>query len=279
MDIVMDEDYLKHVDRLIRQRPGAAPALRSYGELARLMARTEPAHEPKIPGQNHLETWRKEGFPLFRGEDLPVDFDAAAALLNRFFAHLSRTDREDRAGLVQARERGENDPLWTGGVFKAILKQDPKALAVMAGQVGLEPQGLLFLGKTALRPSFSALRRLTEKMIDEKAWEQGYCPLCGFQPDMACFTKAGKRRLHCELCGTCWTFARIGCPFCHNRDPESLGFFEAEGEEGLRVYVCKVCRRYVKTVDSRVFEKVAPLELESLATLHLDLIANQNGYE
>jgi len=64
-----------------------------------------------------------------------------------------------------------------------------------------------------------------------------------------------------------------------NRDPEDLGYFEAEGEEGLRVYFCNSCHRYLKTIDSRVFEEVAPLELESLATLHLDLIAEENGYK
>ncbi len=271
----MDENYLKHIARLIRQRPAATPALKSYAGLARIMTRAEP----KRPKNGHLEIRRKEGLPLFSRQDLPVDFGAAASLLSEFFVYLSKTDREDQAGLAKAREQGENDPRWIGSVFKAILEQDEKALEVMAAQVGLDPRTLLFLGKTALRPSFSALRCLMAEIVDKIPWEQGCCPLCGSQPDMAYFTKAGKRRLHCELCGTQWTFARIGCPFCNNEEPENLGYFEAEEEEGLRVYFCGSCHRYLKTIDSRVFEEVAPLELESLATLHLDLIAEQKGYK
>ena len=136
----------------------------------------------------------------------------------------------------------------------------------MAGQVNLDPLVLLFLGKTALRPSLEAFRHTVAASIHENQWDHGYCPLCGSQPDMASFTQKGTRRLHCELCGQEWSFARIGCPFCNNNAQESLGYFEAREEEGLRVYFCRSCQRYLKTIDSRVFEEIAPLELESLAT-------------
>ena len=275
----MDEDYLKHIDRLIRQRPAAGPALQSFRELARLMIQAEPALEAKRPEHEHLEIRRKEGFPLFSREDLPVDFGAASALLNQSFKYLSETDREDRTGLAKALKQSEKDPQWSDRLFKAILKQDEKALAAIAAQVGLDLLVLLFLGKTALRPSLLALRHLMKENIDDKKWDHGHCPLCGSQPDMACFTKTGKRRLHCELCGEKWAFARIGCPFCNNEDQENLGYFDAENEEGLRVYFCRSCRRYLKTIDSRVFEEIAPLELESLATLHLDVIAHENGFK
>ncbi|MCP4579021.1 MAG: formate dehydrogenase accessory protein FdhE [Deltaproteobacteria bacterium] len=275
----MDEDYLKHIDRLIRQRPSAAPALQSFRELARLMIQAAPTLDAKIPEQSHLEIRREEGFPLFSRDDLPVDFGAAAALFNQSFKYLSETDREDRTGLQKALKQSEKDPQWTEGLFKAILKQDEKALAAMAGQVGLDHPVLLFLGKTALRPSLLALRHLMGESLHEKEWGHGHCPLCGSQPDMAYFTKRGKRRLHCELCGEEWAFARIGCPFCNNEKQEDLGYFEAEGEEGLRVYFCRSCRRYIKTIDGRVFEEIAPLELESLATLHLDVIAHENGFK
>ncbi len=173
----------------------------------------------------------------------------------------------------------KTDPQWDNKLLNAILQQDETGLNSMAKEVGLDPGVLLFLGKTALRPSLMALGCLMEKDMENEPWEKGYCPLCGSEPDMAWFTKTGKRLLQCELCGKQWAFARIACPFCNNREQRELGYLEAEGEEGLRIYFCKSCLRYLKTVDSRVFEEVAPLELESLATLHLDLIAGQNGYK
>gem|GEM_PF-1301604 len=49
------ERYLKHIERLIRQRPSSGPSLRSYGELAHLMIQTEPAHQPKTAMNEHLQ--------------------------------------------------------------------------------------------------------------------------------------------------------------------------------------------------------------------------------
>jgi FdhE protein len=95
---------------------------------------------------------------------------------------------------------------------------------------------------------------------------------------MAALDASGRRRLHCELCGTEWLYARIGCPFCGSEDQDRLGYLEAEGEEGFRVNLCEACRRYLKTVDRRVLVTPAPLDLEHLATLHLDLIAAERGY-
>lgn len=276
---MIHEDYLKHIDRLIQQRPASRPALESYREFALLMTQSEPTLKAKRPEGAHLEIRRKEGFPLFARDKLPVNFAAASHLLSRFFKYLSETGREDQAGLNKALRDSEKDPLWSDRLLNAILQQDETILNSMAKQVGLDPAVLLFLGKAALRPSLLVLRRFMEESIDEKEWHHGHCPLCGSQPDMAYFTKKGKRRLHCELCGQEWTFARVGCPFCNEQSQESLGYFEAEQEEGLRVYFCQSCQRYLKTIDSRVFEKVAPLELESLATLHLDLIAQDNGFK
>ncbi len=271
----MNENYLKQIDRLIRQRPRAASALRSYGELAHLMMPAEPGRQLKTEPFNFLG---KSEFPLFTRDHLPLDLDAAAVLLNRFFIHLSEAKREDRSGLNRALKESRKDPAWKKRLFTAVLEQNEDVLSAMAEEAGLDPLTLLFLGKTALRPSLEALRRFTENIIDENRWGKGRCPLCGSQPDMARFTKAGRRRLHCGLCGREWDFARLGCPFCDNGDPKSLGYLEAEGEEGLRIYYCDLCHRYLKTIDARVFEEVAPLELENLATLHLDVIAAEYGY-
>jgi len=277
--MTMNEDYLKHIDRLIQQRPVSRPALESYRELASLMIQGEPTPKAERSEQANLEIRRKEGFPLFAREDLPVHLASASLNLSRFFKYLSETSREDQAGLNKALKKSQKDPRWRDGLLNAILREDETEMTSMAEKVGLDPAVLLFLGKTALRPALLALRRLMEEGIEEKEWDKGYCPLCGSQPDMACFTRTGKRELHCELCGKQWGFARIACPFCNNREQKTLGYFEAQGEEGLRVYFCNSCLRYLKTIDGRVFEEIAPLELEDLATLHLDVIAQENGFK
>ena len=43
--------------------------------------------------------------------------------------------------------------------------------------------------------------------------------------------------------------------------------------------ICRKCQRYIKSIDERVFEELAPLDLEFLATIHLDLIAHERGFK
>ena len=275
----MTQDLVPHIDRLIQQRPASKTALAPFRELAILMKQITPDARPVQVAKGMRNIQQREGFPLFSREDLPLDFDAAADLLKKFLAHLSATDRDDVEGLKEALKQAESPDDWPVQLFRAILKQDEKALAEMATRVNLDPNVLAFLGKTALRPSIDRLRETVSGDIDKTGWDKGYCPLCGSQPDMACFEKNGKRYLHCELCGEEWPYPRIKCPFCNTEEQEKLGYFEAEEEEGFRVYFCRECLRYIKTIDKKTFEEAAPLELESLATLHLDLLAQENGFK
>ena len=275
----MTQDLIQHIDRLIRQRPASETSLAPFRELVLLMTQAHPHAKPVKIENGVRDIKQREGFPLFSKEDLPLDFDAASDLLKRFLKHLGTTDRDDSKGLRKALEKAEAGNEWSRKVFDAILRQDMKRLSQVAEGVDLDTQVLLFLGQVALRPSIHLLRDALTGDIDKNGWDYGYCPLCGSQPDMAYFTKTGKRYLHCELCGEEWPFPRIKCPFCNTQDQEKLGYFEAEEEEGFRVYFCRECLRYLKTIDQKVFEEVAPMELENLATIHLDLLANEHGFK
>ena len=51
-----------------------------------------------------------------------------------------------------------------------------------------------------------------------------------------------------------------------------------EGEERYRVDVCNKCRRYIKTVELPKSSEEPNLDVEDIATLHLDMIAYDEGY-
>ena len=275
----MIQDLVQHIDRLIQQRPAAKTALAPFRELALLMVQVNPDIKPVEVEKGIRDIKQQEGFPLFSREDLPLDFSAASDLLKKFLEHLGATDRDDREGLKMALKKADSTGEWSRNMFKTILKQDEKGLSLIAREVDLDSKVLQFLGQVALTPSIHALRDAMSSNIDTDGWDHGYCPLCGSQPDMAYFAETGKRYLHCELCGEEWAFSRIRCPFCDNQDQETLGYFQAEEEEGFRVYFCRGCMRYLKTIDKKAFEEVAPLELENLATIHLDLLANENEFK
>ena len=88
----------------------------------------------------------------------------------------------------------------------------------------------------------------------------------------------GRRFLSCSGCFFKWPYKRLKCPYCGNEDPESLSYFTA-GDGPTRVGVCRKCSRYIKTRDSRKGNADVPLEVEDLATLHLDLLAAKEGFE
>ena len=275
----MTQDIISHIDRLIQQRPTAKTALMPFRELVHLMARSTPDISAVRIEKGMSDIQQQEGFPLFSRADLPLDYDAASDLLKKFLVHLVDAGRDDAEGMKTALKKAEADHDWPGRLFRAILTQDEEALSHLAKEATLDPNVLLFLGKTALRPSMDRLREMVSGDMDKDKWREGYCPLCGSQPDMAYFEKTGKRFLHCELCGEEWPFPRIKCPFCNTQEQDKLGYFEAEEEEGFRVYFCRECLRYIKTIDKKAFEEVAPLELENLATIHLDLLAQENGFK
>lgn len=275
----MQKDLLEQIDRLIRQRPPSKEILESYREVAKLMVEAEPQAPPLELDRQQVEVKTKNGFPLFARDELPLDLDEAKALLRKILAHLSGKERPDREGLKKALAKVEKTPGWAENLFRAALEKEGKTLSELAEETGLNQETILFLSMTALKPSIYALRATLEGNAEDRNWDHGYCPICGSQPDMAFFDKSGKRHLHCELCGEEWRYARMKCPFCGNTDHQTLGYFSSEQEEGYRVDVCRKCKRYLKTVDKRAFEDPAPMDLEHLATIHLDLLAQEQGFE
>ncbi len=278
--MIMTDTMLEHIDRLIQQRPFCKDALLYYRELISLMSEIEIKPQSMVPEERLKDIKRKEGFPLFSRDDLPIDFEASSVLLKMFLEHLSKTEREDREGLKRALERSGTDPGWSDQLLKAVLKTDNKTLIKLGEKTDLASNALEFLARTAMKPSLSAIRNsVSDIRFEEEGWDYGYCPLCGSQPDMAYLDKIGKRYLHCELCGQEWPFPRLKCPFCQNEDHDTLGYFQSEQEEGFRVDFCRKCKRYIKTIDKRIFEETAPLELEFLSTIHLDILATEHGFK
>jgi len=272
-------DLERHIDRLIRQRPASREALESFKGLLGLTRGIEPKAHPIEMQEGLVSLKRKQGFPLFAREALPLDLGASGDLLAKFLEYLSALEREDKKGLEEAYQRSAARPGWAIELLRVVLKKDEEVLSKMAGEVDLESNTLYFLGLMSLRPALAALRQGLSYKMDKKDWPYGYCPLCGSQPDISFFDRSGKRHLHCELCGEEWPHPRLTCPFCQNQDHEALGYFEAESEEGLRVDFCRKCLRYLKVVDKRAFEETAPMELEALATLHLDVLALEQGFK
>jgi len=137
----------------------------------------------------------------------------------------------------------------------------------------------LFL-EESLRPALEKVVEKYGKSIAKAGWAEGYCPICGKEPKIGEIREEeGRRFLFCTQCGFEWRFTRIKCPFCGNEEQQTLAYFSIEGEEKYRVDVCNECKRYIKIVDFRESKEEADLDVEDIATLHLDMLAYEEGYD
>ncbi len=138
---------------------------------------------------------------------------------------------------------------------------------------------IAFFVEESLRPALEVLAEKYGDAIRKSGWSEGYCPVCGKEPKIGELREEeGYRYLYCSQCGIDWSFMRVKCPFCGNEEQKSLAYFSVEGDERYRVDVCDNCKRYIKTVDFRSTNEKADLEVEDIATIHLDMLANEEGY-
>jgi FdhE protein len=132
----------------------------------------------------------------------------------------------------------------------------------------------------SIRP---ALEKVVERYggaVGKSEWSEGYCPICGREPKIGEIRDdEGSRYLFCNQCGFEWHYQRIRCPFCGNEEQQTLAYFTIEEDERYRVDVCNECKRYIKIIDFRDSKEKADLDVEDIATLHLDMLANDEGYD
>lgn len=132
----------------------------------------------------------------------------------------------------------------------------------------------------SLRPELEEIVAKYGALVKKHGWTEGYCPICGKEPKIGEIrvSEKGRRYLFCHQCGYKWRFHRIKCPFCGNEEQRSLAYFAVEGEESHRVDVCNKCRRYIKFVELGKSSDFVNMDVEDIATLHLDMLAYEEGY-
>jgi FdhE protein len=136
----------------------------------------------------------------------------------------------------------------------------------------------LFL-EESLRPDLERIAEKYAAVVAQSGWSEGYCPICGREPKIGEIKEnEAERFLFCHQCGFEWSFRPIKCPFCGNEEQHSLAFFTVEEDERYRVDVCNECKRYIKIIDFREERQKANMDVEDIATLHLDLLASEEGY-
>jgi FdhE protein len=218
-----------------------------------------------------------EGFSLIKRKDFPVDIEASISLFHAL-CQIGKTANSHMAEQAETINKLLSDNKMD---LEKLLTEAGKEQTSdhAAAYQGLDRQVLSFLIQSSIRPSIEAgLERLRSE-IEPETWQKSHCPVCGSLPCVNLLKgEGGKRYSLCSYCGYQWRIDRMSCAVCGNKEQGLLKYFYGEGEESYRIDLCDKCHHYVKTIDYRNLEESDPC-LDDLATLHLDVVAVQKGYE
>lgn len=221
---------------------------------------------------------QQKGFPLLSVEMLQIDEAAAQTFFAQLLQILHDHGQQGQAELKTLQSAFEKGEVELDRLLRAVFERNRDPITQTAVQIGVQAALLEYVLATALGAGLQRCLELGLKS-DYKDWNHGYCPICGGLPSIAELSgEEGKKKLQCSQCTNSWGFHRLTCTHCGNTEHDSLGYFTAEGEPGYRVDICRKCSGYLKVVDSREKGEGLPLEIEDVATLHLDLLATREGF-
>ena len=281
-DIITGHRIKEVVAAVKAERPAYEEILSFYEKLflAQESAKGQVQLEPIQISEELLSVKQEEQFPLIDRAEFTVDTKASEVLLRKicwFAVETNEVLADASTKVVGALDKGTLD---AATLFSKILSEDDAYLDKVATSLKIDQKILAFFAYSSIRPSLSLCAEQLATYLDkDKSWEKGYCPVCGSPPALSILLDEGERSLICSFCGHEWQAQRIYCPFCDNQDHKTLHYFFSEEEKGYRVDVCDQCKKYVKTIDSRKMKHpVYPL-VEQISTLHLDLLAQEQGFE
>ncbi len=219
--------------------------------------------------------------PALDPGEVPFDHLLLGRLLDGFAGALQRRFHHSRQLIRLSAAAARNPWLLQQIACKAAFGPDESSLTLLSKDLQIDVEALLFFGRVLSAPFVTeAVRRLKQRGVKPEA--TGCCPFCGSPPGMAKlsreFPRPGGRVLFCSLCSESWEFARLTCPFCG--DQRVLDVLSMGEDDPCSIETCSGCKSYLKTVDERKLpddQTVLPL-VQATATLHLDLIAQQEGY-
>ena len=254
------------------QNPDLGAFCEFHRELVRTLdqAKTEISGTIEMVDEDALQARLLQGLPLLSFAQLPVQANRFAALVSTVAQVLSDYEPElanqtvpssSDECLALARRRFEEG--------QACGERDEAQTELTLAQASVD---------LALKPYLEWAAEHVMPHVDQTRWKQSYCPVCGGAPDFATLdAKSGARRLLCSRCSSQWAYRRVGCPFCETSDHAKLMYYPSE--DGVyRLYVCRACRRYLKTMDLRETARKVLLPLERITTVTMDVAAQQEGY-
>lgn len=242
---------------------------------AKHIAKCEPVSITEEQWQLSLE----QKVPLLNFDGLMPDRDKVNNVVEEVYNVIltHRPQLKDELEKIKAQLDVPNKDLRP--LLERFIWQDEKSLNDYLEKHELNGELLSLILFHVARPLVAGFASGLNGRKSYEKWQKNTCPVCGWKASMAVTSGENKQRiLHCSFCETAWPFKTMECPHCSNEDHHTLKYLTIDDDEVYRINVCEKCRGYIKTLDeSKVVFKNTAME-EDLNTLHLDIIAQREGY-
>ena len=221
----------------------------------------------------------REKLPLIEIEAFIYDNDESAKLFLTL-CHLATEANPKLSAAAGIILNAVETTVKPEALFAGLLNGDEALFENIANQLEIEKPVLGFFTYNSLKPSLGACAdQLAVYLNPNEPWLQGYCPICGSAPILSILEDEGQRKLVCSFCGHLWSAKRVDCPYCDSSQNKDLHYFYSEDEKDTRVDLCDNCKKYFKTIDTRIAARLIYPPLEQISTVHLDIKAQEMGFE
>ena len=288
---------------IAEQAPDLKEVVRIYELILPLVRNTTFPVKPLEISQDQARAKLEAGQPLLSGIELPIDEEDARPLMIQLARALGKGPiKEDHASRrfwprnAQRDQPADESPraaaakkiavlLEEGhanvsGLLAQVVAGDRAAVVAWAEKFQLDADLLWTLAQFALRSFLWVWRAQLAPWLGDLDWSKRYCFVCGADTILGELQgNEQAKHLRCLRCGADWSVLRLQCVYCRTEDHRQLGYLYAEGQrEKWRVQVCDNCKGYLKILASFEPTRAELLPVEDLAMLHLDLIAQAQGY-
>lgn len=240
---------------------------------------------PSTPPKEEIEENFRQGIYLLSEQQLPVEPGLFREIAVEICRAIKESSPEAPEALLTLLESGHfKEPNLKDLIHKAAASDSQQLESYIKKNkideaAGLDSEVLAYIVFASLTPFFIKYLQAVREVTDFSLWRHGFCPVCGQTAMIAKHReKDGARILGCWLCHAEWYFPRMECPYCDNKDPQKLRFFYVPGDKARQVHICEECKKYLKTIDGKMLERDVLLEVEAIATGHLDALAKREGY-
>ncbi len=221
------------------------------------------------------------GLPLLHDVELELDHRAVQGLMLRLVSALENVSGNHQLHYRLIGQALAENRLALGALLPYVTANEKNRFTSAVRNLQLDDDLLWTLAQNAFKPALRTWRRQLTPLVDGIPWQKGFCFICGAGAILGELQGNNLvKHLRCGQCGADWAFSRLQCLYCGNEDHHTLSYLYAEpDQEKMRVEVCETCKGYLKVIVS--FSPTPPemLAFEDLATLHLDYIAKEHGYE